>query len=190
MAQVFVLCSGRCGSTTFTRACEHLTNFSASHESRTAKLGDDRLDYPDNHVEIDNRLIWYSGRMQEKFGDKPYYVHLLRRESEVAASYAARYRYSRGIMKAWHKAVRLDPTERFYQRNVPVIESAQDMVRALNENIRLFLRDKTQVMTIDIADINDAFPRFWSWIGGQGDLDAAMKEWNVRHNAGPATKHG
>ncbi len=53
---VFVLCTGRCGSTTFIKACAHITNYTAAHESRTGLLGSDRLDYPGKHIEADNRL--------------------------------------------------------------------------------------------------------------------------------------
>ena len=61
MTRVFVLCTGRCGSTTFARAAAHATNFTAKHESRTYKLGAQRLAYPDNHIEVDNRLAWWRG---------------------------------------------------------------------------------------------------------------------------------
>ena len=33
-SNVFVLCTGRCGSTTFTQACQHIQNYTASHESK------------------------------------------------------------------------------------------------------------------------------------------------------------
>ena len=40
---VFVLNTGRCGSTTFIEACRHITNYSAAHESKTGRLGPARL---------------------------------------------------------------------------------------------------------------------------------------------------
>jgi hypothetical protein len=43
---VFVLCTGRCGSTTFARACRHMTNYGVGHESRIGKLGEERLAFP------------------------------------------------------------------------------------------------------------------------------------------------
>ncbi|WJI25223.1 hypothetical protein RHP47_05945 [Thermosynechococcus sp. QKsg1] len=49
---VFVLCTGRCGSVTFAKACTFITNFSSAHESRTFLLGEARLAYPDRHIEF------------------------------------------------------------------------------------------------------------------------------------------
>ena len=50
---VFVLCTGRCGSTSFERACRHATNWTSGHETRSHLLGADRLAYPDRHIEAD-----------------------------------------------------------------------------------------------------------------------------------------
>ena len=47
---VFILCTGRCGSLTFTRACGHMTNFTTAHESRVALIGDARLACHDTEV--------------------------------------------------------------------------------------------------------------------------------------------
>ena len=48
---VFVLCTGRNGSTSFVRACEYITNYSATHQSRSHLLGDERIAFPDDHIE-------------------------------------------------------------------------------------------------------------------------------------------
>ena len=65
---VFILNSGRCGSTTWIRACTHIDNFSAGHETRSHLSGDARLDYPDRHIEADNRLSWLLGRLDRQYG--------------------------------------------------------------------------------------------------------------------------
>ena len=36
--RVFVLCTGRSGSTTFVRACQHIDNYTASHESTAGPI--------------------------------------------------------------------------------------------------------------------------------------------------------
>ena len=96
---VFVLNTGRCGSTTFAKACGHISNFTCAHESRAGMLGDARFDYPANHIEADNRLSWLLGRLDEKYGDDAVYVHLLRDENDTARSFTKRY--SGGIIKAY-----------------------------------------------------------------------------------------
>ena len=96
---VFVLCTGRCGSTTFARACSHIENFGVAHESRCAQLGDSRFAYPENHIEVDNRLSWLLGRLDRAYGDDAFYVHLRRPDQQVAASFLNRYRG--GIIRAY-----------------------------------------------------------------------------------------
>jgi hypothetical protein len=49
--------------------------------------------------------------------------------------------------------------------------------------IGLFLRDKTNVMTIDIDNPKSAFTEFWQRIGAEGDLEKALLEFNVSYNA-------
>src|SRR5438132_14275765 len=96
---VFVLCTGRCGSQTFIKACSHLSNYSSAHESRMPLLGPERLRYPINHIEADNRLSWLLGRLDKAYADEAFYVHLIRDEEAVAASFVRRY--DSGIMQAY-----------------------------------------------------------------------------------------
>ena len=63
---VFVLTTGRSGSLTFAEACRHITNFSCGHETRVGLIGAERLAYPDQHIEVDNRLAWFTGRLERR----------------------------------------------------------------------------------------------------------------------------
>ena len=83
---VFVLNSGRCGSMTFIRACRHIRNYSAGHESRVQLLGEQRLAYAPDHIEADNRLCWLLGRLDAAYGEHAYYVHLSREPAATAVS--------------------------------------------------------------------------------------------------------
>jgi len=179
MTRVFVLCTGRCGSTTFARAAAHATNFTAKHESRTYKLGGQRLAYPDNHIEVDNRLAWWTGKLDAAFGDAPYFVHLTRDKAEVTKSYVARKGY--GLIKAYREAILCNIVLRAPDTDMGLI--AADMIDTITANIDYFLRDKSKVMHMKVETMDRDFPAFWNWIGAKGDLSAAMAEWNVRHNA-------
>ncbi|XFA73517.1 hypothetical protein RYO59_001765 [Thermosynechococcaceae cyanobacterium Okahandja] len=181
---VFVLCTGRCGSVTFANACRHMTNFTSAHESRTFLLGSDRLAYPEQHIEVDNRLSWFLGRLDRTYGDRAFYVHLKRDDDSVARSY--RERYGIWIMKAYREGILLN-----LPANADPMAVCLDYCDTVNSNIELFLRDKTHAMTIDLAEIETAFPRFWHWIGAEGDLEAALACFQTKHNAShliPATK--
>ncbi|MEM7240899.1 MAG: hypothetical protein AAF429_01820 [Pseudomonadota bacterium] len=178
---VFVLCTGRCGSTTFTRACQHFSNFTSGHETRTGRVGDHRLDYPNFHIECDNRLSWLLGRLDDKFGDDAYYVHLTRDPEQVARSYVNRVGFRGSMMDAYSINILL--RRRVHTPEAKPIELARDMVATMTSNIRHFLSDKTNYMEMDIEQAQTEFPKFIEWIGAQGDLDSAMKEFDTRHNA-------
>lgn len=175
---VFVLCTGRCGSTTFTRACSHITNYTAGHESRAGRIGPDRFAYSDNHIEADNRLCWLLGRLDQHYGDDAWYVHLVRDSRRVAESFCHRFGIPGGIASAYRDAI-------LGNRDLAPIQAATDYVHTVNANIGFFLRDKTKVMNIAVERAEQDFPIFWRWIGAQGSLADAMGEWRIRYNSRP-----
>jgi hypothetical protein len=173
---VFVLNTGRCGSTTFAAACAHVTNFTVAHESRVGALGAARFDYPRRHIEVDNRLSWFLGRLEQRWGQEAFYVHLTRDVEATARSFSARY--SRGIMLAYRTAIlpRLP-------KDAEPLAVARDYCETVNRNIERFLADKPHAMRIELETAARDFPAFWSWIGAEGDLAAAVAEFGVKHNA-------
>lgn len=180
--RVFVLNTGRCGSVTVARACEALTNFSVAHESRARLAGDARLDYPDRHVEVDNRLSWFLGPLQARFGDAPLYVHLRRDPDLVAQSFVRRWDngYPAGIIGAFAHGLVMRPKAWPEEERIVVARSYVDTV---NANIEAFLAGKPHRMTVWLEEAAEWFPRFWERIGGEGDLPAAVGEFATAHNA-------
>lgn len=174
---IFVLCTGRCGSTTFVQASAHMTNFTSGHESRTHIHGASKFDYPIGHIEADNRLSWHLGRLNEQWGDDAWYVHLTRDREEVALSYAKRK--NRGIAHFYHHAILWQSQGK---RTANRYESCLDYVDTVNSNISYFLRDKSNVMAMTLENAKADFARFWDWIGAEGDKSAALAEWDVKHN--------
>jgi hypothetical protein len=174
---IFVLTTGRAGSVAFIAACHHIKNFSAAHESRVHLIGEDHFNYPDNHIEADNRLSWFLGTLDSKFGDHAMYVHLTRDRETVAKSYLKRYDYERGIMKAYHQGILRGNTT-----GLDPLDICLDYCDAVNENIRHFLKDKTHTMDIQLEKILEQFPVFWERIGASGDLKASLQEWSQPRN--------
>jgi len=171
---IFTLCTGRCGSTTFERACRHAANYTSTHEGgrRTGYS----LQYPDRHIEVDNRLAWFLGRLHKMY-PAAYYVHLLRNAEAVARSYAARgtsepTKILHGYMFAVKQGRRADP-----------LAEAGEMVATVNANITHFLRDK-QHMVVNIETAVHSFPVLWRRIRAEGDMDAALVELKKRYNKG------
>jgi hypothetical protein len=120
------------------------------------------------------------GTLEKEYGSDAYYVHLLRRRDEVARSIIDRgedsiiFSFASGILQHYHRARTLPDAERF--------EIGLQYWDTVNDNIQLFLRDKPRQITVWLHDIKAPFWRFWTEIGAEGDLNAALEEWDIRHN--------
>ena len=174
---IFILSTGRCGSTTFIKACSHITNFTSAHESRSGLLGDDHFNYPENHIEADNRLSWLLGRLNKAYGDNAIYIHLKRNDNDTARSCTKRY--SDGIIKAYRgEGILLGLPEKSDPMSV-----ALDYCHTVNSNIEVFLKIKSQKMEVNLENIDQDFTAFWELIGAKGDLSAALAKFNINYNS-------
>ena len=195
--RVFVLTTGRSGSTSFARACGHASNFTSGHETNIDRV-DGRFDFPDQHVEVDNRLAWMLPQLAAANPDA-FYIHLIRDPDATARSYAAR---SMDLVRGRRRV--LDSVKRHRGRTrVPLVDafahgilrqrgilsraqleaSARLMVETINANIAEFLRTRPH-LTVDIAEAADRIDDVWRAIGAEGDLAAARAEFSVLHNSG------
>ena len=175
---VFVLCTGRCGSKTFIEACKHITNYSAAHESRRGLLGSGRLAFPPNHIEADNRLSWFLGRLERAYGDHAMYVHLRRNDLDTAQSYVRRWKFKYGIIRAYSLAITAWPPP-----EMNPLDICLDYCETVNSNIEAYLADKTHKMNFSLENAKEDFKRFWDLIGAQGDLEGALAEWDRSYNS-------
>jgi hypothetical protein len=179
---VFVLCTGRSGSTTLAKACAKISNYSSGHETKASEIGEERLNYPTSHIEADNRLSWMLGKLDERFGDEPFYVHLTRDREEVVRSFGNRWNYSSSIIRFLAEGVfSLIPDLLGEKQRTVLCEDYYDIV---NANILLFLKDKTNKMTMRLESLESDFEEFWHQVQAQGDLAAALSEIRTPHNAG------
>lgn len=175
-SNVFVLCTGRCGSTTLAAACHHFTNYTAGHETRSALLGDDRFAYPEKHIEADNRLSWMLGRLDRHFGDAPFFVHLMRDPEKVAQSYSKRYG---GIMLAYQGNGIVMGT-----RETDQLKIARDYCDTVTANIEHFLATKPNKMTFHLENGEEDFRRLAEAIGAEGDIEAGAATFRKTMNVG------
>ncbi|QBI56787.1 hypothetical protein [Streptomonospora litoralis] len=179
--RVFVLCTGRCGSVTLARALQaHVLSHTVGHESRAHLIGPGRLDYPEGHVEVDNRLSWFLGELGKRFGDEPTYVHLTRDPEQVAASYARRYGVRAGIAPAYASGI---IRARSPRTDAERLAAARAYVRTVTANIEAFLADKTRVVHMGIAAPEPGLSRLWDLAELSGDRLAAADALEQRHNA-------
>ena len=165
--RIFVLCTGRCGSRSFARACEHMTNFTVGHETRRTKMGADRFAYPNYHIEVDNRLAWMLGRLARAHPDARY-VHFRRDPEAVAHSFAGRppqdwslaHTYAMGVLTLGQAGM----------------DECRDMVDTITANIQLLPRLwRFADRMIDVwLERPETFRAFWQWAKAEGDLDEAV----------------
>jgi len=177
--RVFVLCTGRCGSTTLAKACSHITNYTTGHE--TGRIAGYDLVYPQRHIEVDNRLSWFLGRLHEKYPDA-FYLHLRRDVVAVSKSFASRGARRAGLLGGFILALKQGRHADLTAHGLK--SSARQLVETIEANLRHFLRDKPH-MVISIESAADTFPDFWKRIAAEGSLDAARKELTRRYNRGP-----
>lgn len=176
---VFVLCTGRSGSTTFIEASKHIANYSAGHESRTHHVGNARFAYPVEHIEADNRLSWLLGRLEAHYGNSAYYVHLHRDLVATARSFLKRH--DRGILYAYRSEILMGATKEL-QAHSDFLPVCFDYCQTVRANIEAFLANKTHRMDFSLETAEADWVRFWNWIGAEGDLQAALQEWRIKHN--------
>lgn len=190
---VFVLGTGRCGTMTFAKACGHMTNFTASHESGRNRLGPFRFQYPANHIAVDYRLGWMLGRLDAYWGTRAFYVHLVRDPKATADSLvrlARLHRRSAKLVEAfdlpdWLNYASAPVWAHMHvqaQKMLELERSALDMVESKTADIAMFLKDK-QHMVVHVERAQEDFGEFWDVINAEGDKLAALAEWATKHNS-------
>lgn len=178
---IFVLSTGRCGTVTFSKACGYISNYTAGHESQARILGDAHFQYPADHIEIDNRLSWFLGRLDDIYGTDAFYVHLRRDDSATARSYAQRF--GSGIIRGYAKGMMMGKHQKSKAMTLCL-----DYCKTVNSNIACFLKDKPKRLNFQLEDARGDFPKFWEMIGAEGDYEKAVKEWEIAHNKSPNPK--
>ena len=177
---VFILCTGRCGSMSISRACKDLENFSSGHETRIDNLGNERLNFPQNHIEADNRLSWFLGRLDEKYGNNAFYVHMTRDTAATARSYNLRWHHVGSIVRAYTEGILTKPLQLIPSKDL--LNYSEDYCNTVNENIKHFLKDKDKKCEIRLEHLEVDFLKFWDIIGAKGDKQKALESLNQKHN--------
>jgi len=175
---VFVIGTGRCGSVTFSKACQHIANYTSGHETHAGILTDERLKYSDAHVEVDPHLAWTLGLILNRYPNA-FYVHLQRRRDEVLQSW-----FRRGIHPNRGAAPLIDV---MFQTNSARLSPHQyrDSLALLYDTVTANVANGlTQVRSMDVwlHEAKESFPAFWRAIDAEGDLESARCEFDKHYN--------
>lgn len=169
--RVFVTGTGRCGSVSFAHACSFITNYTSGHETY---CGD--LIYPDNHIEVNPQIRKCLVNLYHKYRDAKF-VHLVREPETCIPSLAALNHGS--VMNAYrilHPTIM--PSENANDVAYRYYWCENDCIRSqIMANVPLRNR-----MTLHLETIKENWPRFWKWIGAEGDFEASLKSWDTKHN--------
>jgi len=177
--RVFVLCTGRSGSHTLAAACRYISNYTSGHESNRERQGktlDERLAFPDRHIEVDHRLIWMAGTLERLYAPDVLYVHLRRDRDLTIRSFALRI-MNRGINDAFRTI--LDSPRDLRRR----FEQSEALVTSVEDNIKAFLAEPSrESITIDVEQFADGFRELCGRIEADVDLEAALEVLKIKHS--------
>jgi hypothetical protein len=146
----------------------------------TNRFGPERFDFPENHIEADNRLSWDLGQLDRRFGDEAFYIHLKRDRDKVARSYLKRFDRSRSIINHFCEGIRMTLPDSLIKKKK--LLACYDLVDTINTNIEFFLTHKKNTLIVNVEDFNEDFKVFWDKIGAEGDLDKALGELDIKYN--------
>ena len=171
--RVFVTGTGRCGTTTFYQACRHITNYTSAHETEAGRIPS--YQYPDRHIEVSHLLVVGIPFIRQHFPDSVW-VHLTRSREACIQSIRGQLW---GEVAAWSRE--------WYLTDHPalVYEAAQAYYDRVIELCQVLLPD---AITIPIERAREWFPYFWHKIGAEGDMDAALNEFDRAYN--PSVSRG
>lgn len=181
--RVFILCTGRSGSLSFINACKFIQNYTQGHESNAKQIGQNRLSYPDQHIEADNRLSWFLGDLDKQYGNEAFYVHLIREKEACVNSFNKRWDNQGSILNAFASGILMQKISKL--SNEERLKVAAQYYDTVNSNIDFFLKDKDHKMTAHLETLTSDFVNFWSQINAEGDLDSATQVFDQPLNAGP-----
>lgn len=166
MANVFILCAGRSASTALAQALQPVSNYTVAHESRCGLLSDDKLDYPKNHIEIDNRLIWFVDLLDRKYGEEAKYVYLYRDLDKIAKSYLERWHLKVSIVHAFGHGILMKEKIPYSER----LEVCRDYASVVDRKIRCFLSDKADSLIINSECLESDLGKLFDFVGASGSL--------------------
>lgn len=179
--RTFVTGTGRCGSVTFARACDHATNVSVDHEEYRGFC------YPDGHVSINPQHRSCIRELVKRYPDAKW-IHLVRVDREACAR--SLVNLGRGAVLRAHYS--LYPSSTPFKRYVAPssLTPAQllTVARRFYDDWNAIIEDQLSVSGVDAKRLElehaaDQWTKLWEWMGLEGNREASTLEWRTRHNS-------
>ena len=167
---IFIISPGRTATTHLARVFEGVSGFTSLHESRVEYLGlEERVSYPRNHIEADNRLIWYLRFLERKYADRSCLVIVKRDRGKIVDSYAKRW-YKTNILRAWTQGIHM------LDIGVHSTSAVESYVDYCYESLSMSAPKWKHVIELDIAQPNQGIEKLCELIGASKmDTEAVVK---------------
>lgn len=165
---VFLISPGRTATTALASAFQQVPGYTSGHESRSRLLGVERVNYPDNHFECDNRLVWFLPRLTERFGEDGILVIVKRELEDIASSYNERW-YKINMMKAYSQGILL---RRLSQNGIDV---CRDYVENVYEHLDYFKAGWNVTIELSLEDAEVGVGQILKEIGREGSLNDVLE---------------
>jgi hypothetical protein len=168
--RTFVLGTGRCGTKTFNKACEHLVGYTTAHELKTFN---NDLTYNDNHIECDCHLFWHLPNLFKLYPDA-LYIHLIRDKEPCVNSWKRR-----GTIKAYSAFTEMDE----HGRLAPHIIASNyyDFVIGMIDSF--FENKECKFIKMSLPPSGQQWKYFHTLLGKPEGYQQSFLEWKVIHNA-------
>lgn len=171
--RVFVVGTGRCGTSTFFHACNHITNYGCGHESKRGPKQIGNWSFPDDHIEIASNLTVGLHKLIYKYPNS-LWVRLKRNKRECVRSLAEQA--SEAMLDFAHQWWYLDMTEAV--DNIEVASQFYDFCEDYYQR-----RLPNNALFLDLEHIREQWSVFWNEARAEGDYLASLKEWDRNYNA-------
>ena len=195
----FILSTGRAGSLTVAKAFSYAHNYTVGHESRITVADESRIEYPDFHIESDNRLSWFVGSLVKRYPDAAY-VHLTREFALVADSYLRRWesigrigvsspgsinRLGNSLLRLFGR--RFDSTvvdafargvigQRYKMAKLEKKKAVELYIKSVNDNIEVALQAAKYSFQMDIQNPDATFRKVWNLLNAEGEFEEALSQ--------------
>ena len=168
--QIFVVGTGRCGTSTFYNACQHVTNYTCRHEICYLHLIKQQLI---NAIEVNGGLTFFIPQLRRQY-QRAKWVHMIRDREACIKSLAEQagqsVRYWANVWLQWESS----------DAELPV--AAGLFYDSVND---LIVSQLPEVFTFRLESAYEQdWPEFWDWAKCKGRFESSRVVWRRHYNSG------
>lgn len=166
--RVFVVGTGRCGTSTFYQACLHATNYLSRHEAYA--IGDCPPFFFPEHpsIEIGSTLTMFIPRLKRRF-PQARWVHLQRERQACCESIAREcHEESVGFAKRW-----------LWKSEINPVRAAEIFYDSVNDLCQSLL---PEAFHLQLETVEQQWLDCWKFMNCVGDFSSSLSVWRRKYN--------